>query len=247
MKIFKHILMIILSIISIPCAILMTTGCIWYTLPMIQTTKLGLLITNNIPNTGIFWVTIGCAIGYFVIIVLEKIFNSGSAKWKNLFVHLNTWLISILAISLSVYTFATCTELVSESIKITATRKIGIAVSLLALLLYIMFAGKLSKIVNRRIQAYEDSKEMNIVGRSSVIFTNILKLIEILFPEIIVLTMISFCVSFNISSYFIVIICACVIPMIGNIEADLNTRAEIKRKKEIESDLLAEKIANNMR
>ena len=59
--------------------------------------------------------------------------------------------------------------------------------------------------------------------------------------------MISFCVSFNISSYFIVIICACVIPMIGNIEADLNTRAEIKRKKEIESDLLAEKIANNMR
>ena len=50
MKIFKHILMIILSIISIPCAILMTTGCIWYTLPMIQTTKLGLLITNNIPN-----------------------------------------------------------------------------------------------------------------------------------------------------------------------------------------------------
>ena len=161
--------------------------------------------------------------------------------------HLNTWLISIIAIGLSVYTFATCTELVSESIKITATRKIGIAVSLLALLLYIMFAGKLSKIVNRRIQAYEDSKEMNIVGRSSVIFTNILKLIEILFPEIIVLTMISFCVSFNISSYFIVIICACIIPMIGNIEADLNTRAEIKRKKEIESDLLAEKIANNMR
>ena len=35
--------------------------------------------------------------------------------------------------------------------------------------------------------------------------------------------------------------------MIGNIEADLNTRAEIKRKKEVESDLLAEKIANNMR
>ncbi len=244
MKAFKIILTIMLSIISIPCAMIMTTGAIWYTLPLIQTTPLGLLITNHIPSAVIFWLTIGCAIGYTVIIILEKIFNIGNAKFKNFFVHLNTWLIALIAIALSIYSFITCNPLISEAVEITATRKIGIGVCLGLLLLHILFSNKIFKILNRKIQAYENSKEMNIVGRGSVIITNILKLIEIWFPETIILAMLAFSTSWNIAIHYIIVITSFIIPMIGNIEADLNTRAEIKRNKENEKDELAEKIAN---
>ena len=41
----------------------------------------------------------------------------------------------------------------------------------------------------------ENAKEINTVGRSSIIITNILKLIEILFPEVLILSLMCFCVS----------------------------------------------------
>ena len=76
---------------------------------------------------------------------------------------------------------------------------------------------------------------------------NVLKLLEILFPELIVLMLLCLCVSWNVSIYFIVTLSACLIPVLGNIICDFNTRREIKRNEEIEKDKLAEKISNNMR
>lgn len=110
-----------------------------------------------------------------------------------------------------------------------------------------IFSNKISKIVNRKIQAYENAKELNVVGRSSIIFTNILKLLEILFPEVIVLVLICSCLGWNVATSFVIVLVAMLIPMIGNIDCDFNTRAEIKRLNQIKEDKFAEKVAGNMR
>jgi hypothetical protein len=153
----------------------------------------------------------------------------------------------MLIIGLSIYTFIVINPLISNQVEIDIPRKISIGTTIGLLLIYHLFSGKISKIVNRRIQAYETAKESNIVGRSSVIFTNILKLLELFFPELIVLSLLSFCVSWNIACYFIIILIATIIPMIGNIICDFNTRCEIRIKNELERDLLAQKISNNIK
>ena len=52
MKVFKMILLILSNILTIPLAAVMTCGAIWYTLPNLALTKLGLLISNPIPVSG---------------------------------------------------------------------------------------------------------------------------------------------------------------------------------------------------
>ena len=153
---------------------------------------------------------------------------------------------ALVAIALSVATFVMVEVKVTE-FELTNLRKIGIGVSFVLLFIFYIFSSKVSKIINRRIQAYENAKELNVVGRGSIIFTNILKLLEILFPEVLVLLLICFCLSWNVAAYFIVVLVAMLIPMIGNIDCDLNTRAEIKRNKQIEEDKFVEKVADNMR
>lgn len=167
-----------------------------------------------------------------------------SARFKNFFIHLNTWLMCLLAIGLSIATFIMVNPLVAEKVTINIPRKVGIGVLLGCLVLHHLFSNKILTLINRRIQAYETTKESNIVGRSSVVFTNFLKLFEILFPEMLVLGLLCYCVSFNIAIYFLIILVSTFIPMVGNIRCDINTRNEIKRKQEIEKDLLAQKVAS---
>lgn len=153
---------------------------------------------------------------------------------------------ALVAIALSVATFVMVEVKVTE-FELTNLRKIGIGVSFVLLFIFYIFSSKVSKIINRRIQAYENAKELNVVGRSSIIFTNILKLLEILFPEVLVLLLICFRLSWNVAAYFIVVLVAMLIPMIGNIDCDLNTRAEIKRLNQVKEDKFVEKVADNMR
>ena len=72
-------------------------------------------------------------------------------------------------------------------------------------------------------------KNPNIVGRSSILLINILKLIEILYPELLILGLLCYCLSWNIATYLIIII-GTFIPVIGNIISDINTRKEIRIK-----------------
>lgn len=247
MKTFRSILLMLANLINLPIAMLLTFGVIWYTLPALQSSTIGTWVLSFLTPTAIFWITISCAILFVALIVITKIFSKyQKAKTKNFFVHLTTWLMALVAIALSVATFA-LVDIKGTEVDIGNVRKIGIGVSFVLLFIFYIFSNKVSKIINRRIQAYENAKELNVVGRGSIIFTNILKLLEILFPEVLVLLLICFCLSWNVATYFIVVLVAMLIPMIGNIDCDLNTRAEIKRNKQIEEDKFAEKVADNMR
>lgn len=247
MKTFRSILLMLANILILPLAIALTAGIVWYSLPAIQVSVIGNWLLSFLTPTAIFWITIGSAIGFTLLYVLTKIFSKyQKAKIKNFFIHLTTWLMALVAIALSVATFVMVEVQVTE-FELTNLRKIGIGVSFVLLFIFYIFSSKVSKIINRRIQAYENAKELNVVGRSSIIFTNILKLLEILFPEVLVLLLICFCLSWNVAAYFIVVLVAMLIPMLGNIDCDLNTRAEIKRNKQIEEDKFAEKVADNMR
>lgn len=248
MKAFRIILAIIASLLIVPLGIVATAGAMWFTLPMIETTIIGTTILKVLTEQWIFWITIGSAILYVVLQLLQSIFNRDmSAKVKNFFIHLNTWTMGLVAIALAVATFVLVNPLTAEEVIITMPKKITIGIGIISLALFHIFSGKVSKIVNRKIQAYDTSKEMNTVGRSSVVSMNILKLLEILFPELIVLVLLCMCVSINVSIYFLVALTACLVPVFGNIVCDFNTRHEIKRNAELEKDKMAEKISNNMR
>ena len=62
--------------------------------------------------------------------------------------------------------------------------------------LYGLFHKKLDKIINRKIQAYDTAKELNANGRSSVVWINTLKVIDFVFPEIILLVVLCFSFDF---------------------------------------------------
>ena len=108
-------------------------------------------------------------------------------------------------------------------------------------------AHKVEKVVDRKLQAYDTAIEMNQVGRGSVIFTNVLKLVQMIFPEIVILILLCLITSWNIANYFVLVLIACLIPVIGNIISDFNTRAEIKINNKKQEDELIKKIANKVK
>ena len=102
MKVFKMIMLILSNILTIPLAAVMTCGAIWYTLPNFALTKVGLFISSHLSGTVIFWITISAAITFLLLLILQKIFDKTvGARFKNFFIHLNSWLIALLAIVLS--------------------------------------------------------------------------------------------------------------------------------------------------
>lgn len=244
MKLFKSIMSIIINIIIIPLIIILSYGVLFYALPNIQDTQLSLWLLKYLNKESIFWIFIGTAILLIILFVVNIFLRKEmNAKFKNLFIHLDTWVGCLVIIGLVVYTFICVNPLVANEVTISNARKIGMGTIMLCLVLFHLFSSKVSKIVNRRIQAYETAKESNIVGRGSVVFNNILKLAEILFPEISVLVLICLCVSWNVSCYFIYILIATTLPLIGNIRADIITREEIKTTKDKENGQFAQEVA----
>lgn len=244
---FKQILLVISSIINLPLAILTTFGIIWFSLPNLQTLMINDWNLTFLNNTLVFWVTLSSGIISLTLYILIKIFSKyQSAKFRNFMTHLITWLIALVAIGLAVTTFI-LTEISEKEFMLQNWQKISIGICFVLMFIFHIFSNKISKIVNRKIQSYENAKELNVVGRSSIIFTNILKLLEILFPEVIVLVLICSCLGWNVATSFVIVLVAMLIPMIGNIDCDFNTRAEIKRLNQIKEDKFAEKVAGNMK
>ena len=153
----------------------------------------------------------------------------------------------LIAVAMTVITFIQTNPLQNTETIITNAKKIGIGLCIICLVIFHMFSRKINAIINRRIQAYETAKESNIVGRGSVIFTNVLKLFEIFFPEMIVLTLLCLCISWNLASYFLIVLVACFIPVLGNIKCDLNIRKEIKIKNQRDKDELVENVTNRIK
>lgn len=249
MKFLRNFILTLINILLIPIYMLASAGMMWYVLPDLQATPLGewLLQLKFMSPPVILWTTIGSGIAIVVFTILKLILDKGSSvKFRNFFIHSNSWLLPIITIGLTIYTFIEKDPLQTTAITITFPIKIGIGVCLLGLVLFHIFSGKILAVINRKIQAYETSKEMQEVGKSSIVVINILKLIEIFFPEMLILVLLSLCVGWDLSRYFIIVLLSCFVPVLGNIMADVNNRKDFRRLKEIEKDKLAEKIANNM-
>lgn len=248
MKIFKSILLILINLLTLPLNAIATTGIMWYTLPNLKYCIIGNYILKILSPTTIFWVTIASIATCILLYILQIIFNRYlNSKTKNLFIHLNTWIIALVASGLSIATFTLINPLVGEQIVFTIPRKISIGAILVILILFHLLSKKLSIIINRRIQAYETAKESNLEGRGSIVFTNLLKLFEVFFPEMLILALICCCVNWSISSYFIVVLVAALIPIIGNIVCDFNARYEVIHKKQLEHQKLVEDVANKIK
>ena len=55
MKTFKNILFMIMNILTIPLALILTCGIIWYSLPSIQSTIIGEKVLTIFTPQAIFW------------------------------------------------------------------------------------------------------------------------------------------------------------------------------------------------
>ena len=121
-------------------------------------------------------------------------------------------------------------------------RKIGILACAFAMLMYALIAPKVRKLVDRRIQAYDTAKELNANGRSSVVGMQILKCFDFICPEIFLLIALCFAFSWEISLYFVFIICGFVLPILGNMICDKRVKIEAERRKQQERDSLVNDI-----
>ena len=241
----KKILSLIINLLLLPLSLFLPTLVVWNTVPILRSTQLLQIIGFQLPLNSLFWLTV-IGLSVYVLFSMFKIIldKNSSVKYKNTWLHLNSWLITISLLVVSITGFIMDDPLIIETVIINTPRKISIGVILGIFLMFRIFFPRIKNIVNRKITAYETAKEIKVTGRSSVIFINFLKLFEILFPEITLLILLSLFVSLNVSVYFILILVASVIPMLANIIVDLNLRKEAKKLKEKEQDDLAHKIAN---
>ena len=109
--------------------------------------------------------------------------------------------------------------------------------------LYGLLHKKFGKLIDRKLQAYDTAKELNANGRSSVVWVNLLKVIDFVFPEIILLAVLYFSFNFELSLYFIFIIVAFLIPIIGNMVCDKRVKREAVRKQEEEREVAVNETA----
>ena len=247
MNTFKNIMLWVMRVLTIPLTLICAFGIVWYILPLSSGLQVYDFINKYVSTTLRFWLTIGSGVLLLTFSILLLIFGKGTnSKVKNFFIHTNTWIACIISTVFAVMSFAVNT-IATQGIEIGLTQKIIVGVDLVCLLAFHIFAGKISKVINRKIQAYENSKEMSVVGRSSIIVINLLKLLEIIFPEMLVLLLLALMLSWNVAGYFTMLLIGFTIPLIGNIFCDFIARKEIVRKNAEEHEKLVNDIANKMK
>lgn len=247
MNIFKKILLWIMNILSIPLTLITSLGIVWYILPLGEGLQIYDYINKHISTPLRFWLTVICGFFLLVIIILQLIFGRlQSSKIRNFFLHTNTWIACIISTIFAIASFAV-NNITTEGIAIGVPQKIIIGIDIVFLVMFHMFSGKINKIINRRIQAYETSKETNVVGRSSIIWINLLKLLELIFPEMLVLLLLCLMLSWNVGGYFTMLLIGFTIPIIGNIICDFNARKEIAKLNEQQHQRLVNDVANRVK
>ena len=247
MKIFKSIMFWFLNILSIPLTTITSLGIVWYILPLGEGLQIYDFINQHVSTLLRFWLTVSCGFLLLVISILQIILGKDqSSKVKNFFLHFNTWIACIISVVFAVASFAVNT-ISTEGIEIGLPQKIMIGVDIVFLLAFHIFAGKVSKVLNRKIQAYENSKEVNVIGRSSIIVINLLKLLEFIFPEMLVLLLLCLMLSWNVAGYFTMLLIGFTIPIVGNIICDFNARKEIAKFNEEQHNKLVNDVAVKIR
>lgn len=248
MKLFTRILFLFLSIINIAFCAITAFGFVWYAIPATQATKLGLAVKSIFSDKFLFWTILGSAIAFIIITVLDLTLNrNGKAKTRNFFIHLNSWILCLVSAALAVATFAMINPITTDGIAIGVPKKVMIGIILIFLVVFHIFAGKITRLINRKIQAYDTAKEMGTVGRSSILWVNLLKLIEIVFPEVLVLLLLCLMLSWDVAGYFTILLIAFILPMLGNIVCDFITRRELIKNNKNKHDKLVTDVAKKMR
>ena len=83
--------------------------------------------------------------------------------------------------------------------------------------------------------------------RSSIIVINLLKLLELILPEMLILILLSLMLSWNVAGYFTMLLIGFTIPLIGNIICDFNARKEIAKLNEEQHQKLVNDVATKMK
>lgn len=248
MKVLKNSLLGLMNICTIILSLIVSAGVIWYLLPSVKDTSLGTFVLSLLSEKALFWFILISSILLVLFIVLDIIFNKEkSAKYKNFFVHINTWICCLVGVIFTVVTFALVNPLITTGITINIPKKIVIGIDLFILVMFHIFSGKLAKLINRKIQSYDNAKEINVLGRSSIVWVNILKLVDIVFPEILVLILLCVMLSWDVAGYFTILLLSCIIPIIGNIICDLNIRKEITIKDYNKHKKLVDDVADKIK
>lgn len=230
-KVLKFICSFISHVAIVPICLALTLCLTWYVLPAFQATFAGEWLLTILTEQEIFITTMALIGGLILFTVFACLFKViRSSKANNFYTHILTWLIAIILAAEALFTFFVSGTLSTMSIELTLWRKIVIGVGVLAMLLYGMLHKKLGKLVDRKIQAYDTAKELNANGRSSVVWVQILKTLDFIFPEFILLLVLCFAFNFEISLYFIFIIAAFIIPVIGNMICDKRVKKEAVRR-----------------
>lgn len=253
-NIMKNVIKFILSFmcyaVFVPLVLALTLIATWYLLPAFQTTYLGkLIIGNNFTSNEILIIFISISLATIFFWLMGKLFVViKSSKALNFYTHLVSWLLAIVLAAEAGYAFVASDTLHSISVDLDLVRKIGILACAVAVLLYAVIAPKVRKLVDRRIQAYDTAKELNAEGRSSIVGMQILKCFDFICPEIFLLIALCFAFNWSISLYFIFIICAFILPILGNMVCDHRVKVESKRKKieaaEAQANATAEAVAD---
>lgn len=211
----------------IPCVLAFTVCLTWYLLPAFQVTSLGTLINSHIEQDLQLLTTILIGCFTLLLMIFGKVFTViKKSKALNFYTHLITWLVAIVLAAESVYTFIASVRIHTSAVALSPVRKIGILVCAVALLLYAVIAPKVRLLVDRRIQSYDTAKELNVNGRSSVVGMQILKCLDFICPELFLLIALCFAFNWEISVYFLFIIAAFCIPIIGNMICDGRVKRE---------------------
>lgn len=233
-NVIKFILSFICYVIFIPCILACSICVTWYTLPNFQLTQLGAYLGQMVGQEAMLLTTIIVTSATFIFLILGKLFTVvKNSKALNFYTHLITWLVALFLAAEAIYSFVASDTIHAEAVELDLSRKIGILACTVAMLLYAMIAPKIRKLVDRRIQAYDTAKELNAKGRSSVVGMQILKCFDFICPEMFLLTALCFAFNWEVSLYFIFIISAFIVPIVGNMICDHRVKKEAV-KKEVE-------------
>ena len=235
-NVIKFILSFICYIALTVCILGSTIIGTWYVLPAFQTTQLGLLIKNFITSEEMLIISISLGVGIIFFFCMAKIFTViKSSKALNFYTHIITWITALLLAAEAGYSFIASDTIYTAAITLNLGRKIGILACVIALLFYAIIAPKVRRLVERRIQAYDTAKELNANGRSSVIGMQVLKCFDFICPEVFLLVALCFAFNWEISLYFIFVICAFLLPIVGNMICDKRVKKEAK-KRQVEAE-----------
>lgn len=240
----KKILSLICYIILFPLLISLTVVATWYVLPAIQTTFIGENILSYVNSQEIFIIALSLIGGVILFYILGRLFKQvKSSKVNNFYTHLWTWVFALSLVTEALFTFFVAEDISTTQFTLNNIRKISIGVGVLMMGVYGLLHRKVGKIIDRKLQAYDTAKELNANGRSSVVWVNILKVIEFIFPEIILLAVLCFSFSFEVALYFIFIMAAFITPVIGNMVCDKRVKKEAIRKEDENREVVVNETA----